>query len=159
MADVRAIDRAIRRSAAVLLLGVALALGSMFALGYAAGSRHDHDVLPAAHTHTLDAAAHGHEHPRSGKWPKVRADYLAEHPACEACGRTAKTIDLEVHHVKEFASYPELELVPGNLVTLCRDDHFTIGHAYSWRTWNPHVREDAALVAERIKKRKDAHER
>ena len=31
--------------------------------------------------------------------------------------------DLHVHHVRSFAEYPELRLVPDNLVTLCREHH------------------------------------
>lgn len=148
---------------ALVTIALTLAICSaIYAVGYRAGYKaaavaldwSDLQVPPEPdHSHL---EAHGHEHPRSGKWPAVRAAYLREHPACEACGSTK---DLNVHHCKSFAAYPELELSEANLLTLCRDDHFLLGHARSWTHWNPHVREDAALMLERIKHRKEAHER
>jgi len=79
---------------------------------------------------------------RSGKWPRVRAEHLAKEPACIACGRTA---GLEVHHVQLYHDHPELELDPGNLVTLCADPcHIVHGHYMAWDRINPTVREDAA---------------
>ncbi len=63
--------------------------------------------------------------PRSSKWPAVREEWILEHPTCAACGAER---DLHVHHIKPFHLHPELELDRGNLITLCREHHFRIGH-------------------------------
>jgi hypothetical protein len=89
--------------------------------------------------------------PRSPKWPALQRNHLKLHPKCEAC---ETTLGLNVHHVKPFHLYPELELDPKNLITLCRDHHFSIGHdpdgpwapaKPSWTKENPNVRSDAKL--------------
>lgn len=80
---------------------------------------------------------------RSSKWSEVRRDFLKLHPACEACGVTT---DLNVHHIKPFNQFPELELDPRNLITLCRKHHFEVGHLGNWRTANATVRADAAKI-------------
>jgi hypothetical protein len=86
--------------------------------------------------------------PRSGKWPRVRREHLANNPACIACGRTT---GVEVHHVQPFREKPELELDPTNLVTLSADHcHFVFGHGLNWSTANPRVREDAAAYRRRL---------
>lgn len=88
-----------------------------------------------------------HAEPRSGHWPKVRADHLAAHPTCTICGATA---DVEVHHCRPFHEHPELELDPDNLITLCRRHHFTFGHLERWSSHNESVRDDAANWAAKI---------
>lgn len=89
-----------------------------------------------------------YEGERSSQWQSVRSRFVHEHPHCEACGSTAQ---LNVHHVKPFKDYPELELDADNLITLCREHHFRIGHdpdgpwgplRPSWMLSNPLVRED-----------------
>ena len=85
---------------------------------------------------------------RSSKWPAVRREFLRNHPCCEACG---KTTDLAVHHIKPFHLWPELELVPSNLITLCEYHHFYLGHDEdgngpkkpNWKTSNRSVWRDA----------------
>lgn len=94
-----------------------------------------HQVATHDHAHALGAA-------RSSGWPKVRDAYMAAHPKCEACGQPSE----EAHHVSPFAHDPSKELDPNNLIALCRHDHLLIGHADSWRTYNPRVREDAAKL-------------
>jgi len=93
--------------------------------------------------------------PRSSRWPKVRAEHLVCFPTCAACG--SKTA-IAVHHEKPFHLYPDLELDPTNLVTLCEcpshNCHLIFGHNLSWRAWNPHVREDAAQFLDRIANRR-----
>lgn len=79
--------------------------------------------------------------PRSGHWPTVRAAYNRAHPFCEACGTPN---DGNVHHVVPFHDNPALECDPSNLIRLCRDDHFNIGHHRNWKSSNPNVRADAA---------------
>jgi hypothetical protein len=94
--------------------------------------------------------------PRSGKWPKVRADHLKLHPTCAACGST-KT--LEVHHIEPFHLDTTKELDPNNLITLCESTsngvicHLFIGHAGDYKAYNPNVVEDAASASTLIKNR------
>ncbi len=80
---------------------------------------------------------------RSPSWPRVEREHLLREPACAACGH--KRV-LQVHHIKPFHLYPQLELDPSNLITLCevpgRDHHLLLGHLGNWEAYNPHVRND-----------------
>lgn len=90
-----------------------------------------------------------YEGPRASEWVYVRNEFVRRHPRCEACG---SGYELNVHHIKPFHLYPELELDEGNLITLCREHHFRIGHdpdgkgpaKPNWSLSNPNVRSDAA---------------
>jgi 5-methylcytosine-specific restriction endonuclease McrA len=93
--------------------------------------------------HGLEVARrHGKE--RSPEWPRVEKEHLLREPACVACGYKGKGV--QVHHIKPFHLHPQLELDPGNLITLCevkgRDHHLLIGHLDNWESYNEHVRED-----------------
>jgi 5-methylcytosine-specific restriction endonuclease McrA len=84
---------------------------------------------------------------RSKDWPKVREAHLSENPACIVCGSTN---DCEVHHILPFHVFPEHELDPRNLRTLCesRDScncHITFGHFGNWSLYNPDVDRDARV--------------
>lgn len=79
--------------------------------------------------------------PRSGHWPTVRAAYNKTHPYCEACDSPANG---NIHHVVPFHNDPSKECDPTNLIRLCRDCHFEIGHHRNWKNSNPNVRADAA---------------
>lgn len=81
--------------------------------------------------------------PRSPKWPALRDRYFKSNPECAACGSGE---DCQIHHVKSFLYFPESELDPGNLITLCRHHHLLIGHGDNFKAWNPGVRDDAAEV-------------
>jgi 5-methylcytosine-specific restriction endonuclease McrA len=91
------------------------------------------------------------EGPRASEWVYVRNEFVRRHPRCEACG---SGYQLNVHHIKPFHLYPELELDEGNLITLCREHHFRIGHdpdgkgpaKPNWSLSNPNVRSDAASM-------------
>lgn len=91
---------------------------------------------------------------RSSRWPATRKKHLLSYPFCAACG-TKKY--LEVHHVRPFHLFPELELDPANLMTLCESTshncHLMFGHLLDWSCWSPSVREDAAAFLERIRTR------
>jgi hypothetical protein len=80
---------------------------------------------------------------RSPHWPAFRRMHLRLEPTCRWCGGS---LHLEVHHIAPFHLHPELELDPGNLITLCEspaiDCHLVIGHFDDWHTFNPHVRRD-----------------
>lgn len=86
------------------------------------------------------------EDERSSRWRSVRDDFVRRFPTCAACGSTRS---LNVHHVVPFHTRPDLELYPPNLITLCREHHFFIGHdpdgpwkpgKPSWSASNPLVR-------------------
>lgn len=81
---------------------------------------------------------------RSPHWSHVRAVHLHNQPTCAACGGTD---DVEVHHKQPFHLHPNLELDPGNLITLCEkpghDCHYVFGHAFNWHGYVPTVEEDA----------------
>lgn len=95
-----------------------------------------------------------YEGPRSSEWVSVRNEFVRLHPRCEACG---SGYNLNVHHVEPFHLRPDLELEPSNLITLCRDHHFRIGHdpdgkgprKPSWLESNPNVRSDAKAMRRR----------
>lgn len=81
---------------------------------------------------------------RSPEWPALERAHLQQEPACRACGYRGPGI--QVHHIKPFHLYPQLELDPNNLITLCevrgRDHHLLLGHLDDWESYNPNVRED-----------------
>lgn len=108
--------------------------------------------------HVLDAAkgkipAHM---PRSGQWPKVRADHLKQSPTCTVCGGRSK---IEVHHIRPFHIHPELELDPANLITLCEDNgdgvncHLFFGHLGNFKSFNADVVSNAAEWRKKIAER------
>jgi 5-methylcytosine-specific restriction protein A len=91
---------------------------------------------------------------RSSGWSKVRKAYVKNNPFCAACGTTRK---LEVHHIKDFSTHPELELDPENLVTLCRAGtqcHLTFGHLGSWKSINSEVKKDTEWFIKKVKTRR-----
>lgn len=92
---------------------------------------------------------------RSPRWRAVRKAYLKAHPTCESCGGTRM---LEVHHRKPFNLFPELELDPTNLITLCehpaRNCHYAVGHLMNWRAWNPVVHDLAGHFMAAMKARR-----
>jgi hypothetical protein len=80
---------------------------------------------------------------RSGKWPRVRHAHLAKHPGCAVCGNVG---DCDAHHVYPYHLFPELELDPENLITLCRGHHLFFGHLGEFSAFNPLVREHAGIA-------------
>lgn len=97
-------------------------------------------------TEVRDAVA-GHGKARSSHWPTVEHAHLKAHPTCEVC---SGTVNLNVHHRKPFHLFPELELEPTNLITLCmdvdKDCHIKLGHGGNFKAYNPNVDEDVAAV-------------
>jgi len=59
-----------------------------------------------------------------------------------------------VHHVRPVHLFPELELEPGNLVTLCEGEtmncHLFFGHLGWWKAWNPTVAVDASRMRRKM---------
>lgn len=94
--------------------------------------------------------------PRSPKWPAVRAEYLKTHPECAACGTRD---ELNVHHIVPVHVDSSKELDSGNLITLCREHHFTVGHdpdfdgpqKPNWSSANKNVRKDAERMRRKLK--------
>jgi hypothetical protein len=88
---------------------------------------------------------------RSSQWPTVRAEFLKSHPTCEACGRDKY---LQVHHKRSFATQPDLELNPQNLIVLCEgmesNCHRLIGHLQNYKSLNETVETDAAYWLAKI---------
>ena len=81
---------------------------------------------------------------RSGKWVSVRRKFLKTHPYCAVCGRKSTLLKAnEVHHVVPVNVDPLLELIENNLIVLCREHHFLVGHLCSWFSWNSNVRKNA----------------
>jgi len=71
---------------------------------------------------------------RSPEWSEFRNAHIKE--KCEYCG---KGFFLELHHIKPFNLFPELELDSENVITLCRLHHFHLGHFFNWRKYNPFI--------------------
>ena len=91
---------------------------------------------------------------RSSGWRKVRKKHIEENPICAACGRDD---GLEVHHIQDFSTNPELELDPKNLVTLCDKGmrcHLTFGHLGNWKSINPDVSEDSKWFLHKVLNRR-----
>ncbi len=91
---------------------------------------------------------------RSRSWGSVRRTHLNKQPFCQACGRTNH---LEVHHIKDYSSFPELELESTNLITLCGGStrcHFVFGHLGDWSSINPDIVEDAGRFRGKILNRR-----
>lgn len=55
---------------------------------------------------------------------------------CRWCGRT---VNLNRHHAVPQAANPALRDVKENLIVLCRDCHFVLGHRCNWKQYNPDV--------------------
>lgn len=86
---------------------------------------------------------------RNPKWREVRAGYLANFPECACCGDKS---NLNVHHIKPYHLFPELELDLTNLITLCEGGpincHFIVGHGgENWRAFTPPERLQIAIEA------------
>ena len=84
---------------------------------------------------------------RSPEWGPFRDRIVRENPFCAGC---SKQTSLEVHHITPFHVRPDLEVDPANVMVLCRDCHWWIGHLRDWRLHNPHVIEDAANYRQRF---------
>jgi 5-methylcytosine-specific restriction protein A len=60
----------------------------------------------------------------SEPWRSLRREKLTLCPLCEICKAEGRiTVATEVHHKYERRDYPELELVLGNLQSLCKPCH------------------------------------
>jgi len=87
---------------------------------------------------------------RSVSWGQVRKEFAWLNPACAVCGTKKK---LNIHHVVPFYIDQSLELKNENLISLCREHHFFVGHLMSWKSYNFSVREDSIYWFTRIQNR------
>ena len=91
---------------------------------------------------------------RSSGWRDIQQESVNEHPYCEFHGGKGKVLNpLNVHHIKPFHLFPELELVKSNLIVACRFCHLWYCHLGSWKSYNIYAREDADSLLKRIKER------
>ncbi len=115
------------RNRTILILAICLAI---FALGILLVQN-----LPAA------------EERRSGKWAAMEKAHLAAYPTCAVCGGKEH---LNVHHIRPYHLYPELELDPDNLITLCEGStcncHLFFGHLGDFKSYNLNIKADAARM-------------
>lgn len=130
-------------------------LVAAFAFSFGAIVGRDY-LQPRAIEHTHDAEGnHGglmESEPRSACWKHARAEYIAKHPTCEACGRD-KSHNLNVHHCIPFSRDKSLECAQSNLITMCRDCHELLGHLRHFDSYNPDVRKDSADMLKKIENR------
>jgi 5-methylcytosine-specific restriction protein A len=82
---------------------------------------------------------------RHWRWPLVRDAHIEQHPYCAVCGSGK---DVIAHHKKPVHLFPELELDPANLITLCEgrkacNCHLEFGHLGDWKLYNPSIEMDA----------------
>jgi len=89
---------------------------------------------------------------RSPHWSATRAKHLKAHSACAVCGETK---NLNVHHILPFWLFPESELDPANLITLCEKfhHHLFFGHLLSFKSFNLSVRRDAKAWLDKLRNR------
>lgn len=93
--------------------------------------------------HLLDPGSLGAA--RSPKWEEFKKEYAKTHlPVCAVCGGTSQ---LNLHHLKPFHVFPELELDPANVIWLCnaKRHHIEIGHLGNFQSINPHGLSDVNL--------------
>jgi hypothetical protein len=87
---------------------------------------------------------------RSSNWKIIRKKHLEENPFCSGCKKIDK---LEVHHIEPYHVNPNRELDSSNLITLCKNCHFTIGHLMDWNSWNIDVINDSKVYLDKVIKR------
>jgi len=84
----------------------------------------------------------------SRQWRKVRQAHLAENPRCVICGADS---GLAAHHCLDYSSFPEYELHPNNLITVCTlnsgcNGHFLYCHMGDWRKTNYNIINDIGVL-------------
>lgn len=83
---------------------------------------------------------------RSSAWEKLRNDIVKKHPWCMICG---KNKSLQLHHIRPFHLYPELELTEDNLRVLCQSCHLVWGHLGDWKSFNLDLDKDIVKINNR----------
>ena len=100
------------------------------------------------HSHFYSLILHffrNFDHKRSKQWRKLEKETL-KGKCCAACGGNKH---LQVHHIKPFHLYPELELDRNNLIVLCmgfNECHVRLGHGGNYKAYSLTVAEDAKIA-------------
>jgi len=74
-------------------------------------------------------------------WRKLRKEVIKKSKVCAVCGYAKK---LEGHHILPRHIFPQYALIEQNIIVLCNDCHFHIGHWNDWKDYNPSIRRLAA---------------
>lgn len=92
---------------------------------------------------------------RSSEWSRASKAHRVEQPLCEFGMHNPTMLNpLNTHHIKDFSTYPELEMEKSNWINLCRFHHLYHAHLGAWRSICPTVREDARIYTEMVKNRR-----
>ena len=92
---------------------------------------------------------------RSPKWKSFKKDFEILKPKkCAVCGNKKS----QLHHLKVFHLFPELELSVKNVEWFCQgigtgNHHLWVAHLGSFRSWNESALEDAKYMNTKIKNR------
>src|SRR3990167_1673005 len=91
---------------------------------------------------------------RSGQWTQASRAYRAEQPLC-IFGMHKPTLlnPLNTHHVEDFSTHPEKEMLKSNWENVCRFHHLYHCHLGAWKSINPNVRSDAEAYTLQVKNR------
>jgi hypothetical protein len=117
-------------------------------VNFTATSREELYELASSILHYLEMMEErGSTAARSGKWSKIRNEFVTEYPKCAACN-SEKMINC--HHIEPFSENPERELDKNNLISLCFSCHFIFGHLKSWISHNPNVVQDSAWYNQKM---------
>lgn len=89
---------------------------------------------------------------RASDWSTWRKQHIKDY--CELCLKKGSILSpLELHHVKKFSDFPELEKDPDNVVTGCRTCHLKFYHLGSFLSANKYIKEDIKTWQLKIKNR------
>ena len=89
---------------------------------------------------------------RSSQWKIVRRINIKDY--CELCEVKGGLLrPLELHHVKPYHLFPELELEPSNFITVCRPCHLRYAHLSSFHSYCLDIKELAREWQERRRDR------
>lgn len=88
---------------------------------------------------------------RSPEWSKTKREFEKLYPkVCEFCGTTKK---MNLHHLKPFNLFPDLENDFNNLLWACRDCHFIFCHLKFWGSYDLNAKETAKWYRGKIENR------
>jgi hypothetical protein len=73
--------------------------------------------------------------------PEVRRAMAAHREREQFCAWCGNASRLNVHHIWPIWMRPDLAAEPRNLITLCDDCHFVLGHARNWKRAVTNIRQ------------------
>ncbi|MDE2098527.1 MAG: HNH endonuclease [Patescibacteria group bacterium] len=96
---------------------------------------------------------------RSPLFAEAKKKYFETH--LKVCAGCDSVKGIQVHHIKDFSDFPELELSLDNYLLLCegtpQNCHLNIGHSGNFKSINPNSVEDAKKNRERFRNRPVGH--